>query len=251
MNSLTANFINETQKMLLKSKVWACFIISAIIPVGVALLIALLHNKAGVLAVGPAGFPIFILGLFTSTLLPLFIFMWTADIFAGEVGDRSLKVVMVRPISRFKIYLSKIMALGLSTVLLLAVILIFTLISSILLGGNGHEYLSGVSGGLIAYTAAIVPMLSLAIAASFIAQFLKSSSGALTTSIFVYIAARLLPVVLPSVSKVSLFSYTNWHEMWLGSLAAPEKLLYAFLVMLSSCIILFTLGYYLFDTKEL
>src|ERR1035437_5662875 len=112
MNSLSANFINETQKMLLKSKVLACFIISAIIPVGVALLIALLHNKAGVLAVGPAGFPIFILGLFTSTLLPLFIFMWAADIFAGEVGDRSLKVVMVRPISRFKIYLSKIMALG-------------------------------------------------------------------------------------------------------------------------------------------
>ena len=167
------------------------------------------------------------------------------------MGDRNLKVVMVRPITRFKIYLSKIMALGLSTVLLLALILIFTLISGIFLGGNGSEYLSGLSGGIKAYMAAIVPMISLAIAASFIAQFFKSSSGALTTSIFVYITARLLPVVLPSASKVSLFSYTNWHEMWLGSLAAPEKLLYAFLIMLSSCIILFTLGYYLFDTKEL
>ncbi len=251
MNILQANFINEIQKMFLKSKVLACFIISAIIPVGIALLIALLHNKVGVLAVGPAGFPVFILGLFTSVLLPLFIFMWAADIFAGELGEGNLKIVLVRPISRFKIYLSKIMALGLSIILLLAIILIFTLISGIFLGGSGSDYLVGLGSGLKAYLAATVPMISLAIAAAFIAQFFKSSSGALTTSIFVYIAARVLPVVLPSASKVLLFSYTNWHSMWLGSLAAPEKLLYAFLIMLSSSIILFTSGYYLFDTKEL
>ncbi|PKM78344.1 MAG: hypothetical protein CVU90_02250 [Firmicutes bacterium HGW-Firmicutes-15] len=251
MNVLQANFINETQKMFLKSKVVACFIISAIIPVVIALLVALLHNKVGVLAVGPAGYPVFILGLFTSALLPLFIFMWAADIFAGELGEGNLKIVLVRPISRFKIYLSKTMALGLSTILLLVVILIFTLISGIFLGGSGSDYLAGLGNGLKAYTAAIIPMVSLAIAASFIAQFFKSSSGALTTSLFVYIAARMLPVVLPSAAKVLLFSYTNWHTMWLGSLAAPEKLFYAFLIMLSSCIILFTSGFYLFDTKEL
>jgi ABC-2 type transport system permease protein len=251
MNILQANFINESQKMLLKSKVLACFIISAIIPVVIALLIALLHDKVGVLAVGPAGFPVFILGLFTSVLLPLFIFMWAADIFAGEVGEGNLKIVLVRPISRFKIYLSKIMALSLLTILLLAVVLIFTLISGVFLGGSGSDYLAGLGSGLKAYLAAIVPMISLAIAASFIAQFFKSSSGALTTSIFIYIAARVLPIVSPSAAKVLLFSYTNWHSMWLGSLAAPEKLLYAFLIMISSCIILFTSGFYLFDNKEL
>ncbi len=251
MNILQANLINETQKMFKKSKVVACFIISAIIPVGIALLVALLHEKVGILAVGPAGFPVFILGLFTSILLPLFIFMWAADIFAGEVGEGNLKIVLVRPISRFKIYLSKIMALGLATCSLLAVILIFTLLAGIILGGSGSAYLAGLGNGLKAYLAATVPMVSLAITAAFIAQFFKSSSGALTTAIFIYIAARVLPVVLPAAAKVSLFSYTNWHTMWLGSLAAPEKLIYAFLIMLSSCIIFFTAGFYLFDTKEL
>jgi ABC-2 type transport system permease protein len=251
MNILQANLINETQKMFLKSKVAACFIVSAVIPVGIALLIALLHNKVGILAVGPAGFPVFILGFFTSVLLPLFIFMWAADIFAGELGEGNLKVVLVRPISRFKVYLSKVLALAVSTVLLLAVILITTLLCGIILGGSGSDYLAGLGSGLKAYLVAIIPMVSLAIAAAFIAQFFKSSSGALTTSIFIYIGARVLPVVFPSSSKVLLFSYTNWHTMWLGSFAAPEKLIYAFLIMLSSCIIFFTSGYNLFDIKEL
>lgn len=150
MNSLYANFINETQKMFLKSKVVACFIISAIIPVGLALLIALLHNKVGVLAISTAGLPVFILGLFTSVLLPLFIFMWAADIFAGEVGEGSLKIVLVRPISRFNIYLSKIMALGMSTILLLATIFIFSLLSGLFLGGTArHLLLHKTEGGIL------------------------------------------------------------------------------------------------------
>jgi len=250
MNSLYANFINETQKMSLKSKVLACFIISAVIPVGIALLIALLHSKVGVLAVGTADFPIFILGLFTSLILPLFIFMWAADIFAGEVGEGSLKIVLIRPITRFNIYLGKIMALSLFAILLLAVILIFSLISGIFLGGTGSEYLAGFTSGIKAYILAIVPMISLGITSAFIAQFFKSSSGALTTSILVYIAGKLLPIVYPVASKVLLFSYTNWHVLWQGSSLAPERLLYAFLIMLSTSIILFTSGYYLFDIKE-
>jgi ABC-2 type transport system permease protein len=251
MSLLQANIINEIQKMFLKRKVMACFTISAIIPVGIAFLVALLHSKVGLLAVGPAGFPVFILGLFSSVLLPLFIFMWAADIFAGELGEGNLKIVLVRPISRFKIYLSKIIALGICTILILALILLFSLIAGVFLGGSFNEYLTGLGSGLKAYLAATVPMISLAIAAAFIAQFFKSSSAALTTSIFVYIAARMLPVVFPSANKLLLFSYTNWHTMWLGSLGAPEKLIYAFLIMFSSCIILFTSGFYLFDTKEL
>ncbi len=251
MNSLYANFVNETQKMFLKSKVVVSFIVSAAIPVGIALLVALLHDKVGVLAVGTAGFPIFILSpLFTSLILPLFIFMWAADIFAGEVGEGNLKVVLVRPISRFNIYLSKIMALSMSAILLLATVLLFSLISGMFLGGTGIEYLHGFINGLQAYVLAIVPMVSLAITAAFIAQFFKSSSGALTTSILVYIAGQLLPIVYPMASKVLLFSYTNWHVMWQGGSLAPERLLYAFLIMLSTSIILFTSGYYLFDIKE-
>jgi len=251
MNSLQANFLNESHKLFMKSKVVACFVVAAIIPVIMAFLIALLHSKAGILAVDPAGFPIFILGGFTAILLPLFIFIWAADSFAGEMGENNLKIVLVRPISRFKIYLSKIMSLGLSTIILLLVILLSTLLAGFFLGGNVSSHLSGLGNGIIAYTAAVVPMLSLVISAACIAQFFKSSSGALTTSIFVYIAARLLPMVFPASSKVLLFSYTNWHEMWLGSLAAPEKLIYAFLIMFSSCIIFFALGFYLFDKKEL
>lgn len=250
MNSLYANFINETQKMFLKSKVVACFIVSAIIPVGIALLIGLLRDKVGVLAVGTAGFPIFILGLYTSLILPLFIFMWAADIFAGEVGEVTLKIVLVRPISRFNIYLSKIMALSLATILLLATVLLVSLISGIFLDGTGSQYRAGFINGIQAYILAIVPMVSLGITAAFIAQFFKSSSGALTTAILAYIAGRLLPVVYPVAAKVLLFSYTNWHVMWMGVSLAPERILYAFLIMLSTSIILFTSGYYLFDIKE-
>lgn len=251
MHNLYINILNENQKMLLKKKNMAILVVSALIPALIAVLISTVQNQAGVFVFRFSDYPIFMLGLFTNILLPLFVFMWTADTFAGEVGENTLKIVLVRPITRYKVYISKISAVGVFILITLMVAFISSMLAGFGLGEAASVTVGGLLHGLLIYIVAAVPMLAIAVAAAFIAQFFKGSSGALMTSIFLYLFARMLPMVVPDFAKISLFSYMDWHWLWLGNSVGVDKIGYALLIILSSSIIFFAAGSYLFDTKNL
>jgi hypothetical protein len=249
MNNLFANVNNEMDKMFHKKKTLSLLLVTALIPVGMAMLLLLFKSKVGILGIRAVDFPITILGLFTNLFLPLFVFMWTADSFAGEVGEKTLKLLVLRPISRIKIFTSKILSIGLSVGIFLAILLLLSFVTGLFLGG-GNGWWIGFLNDLKAYFLAIFPMVSLGIVAAFIAQFFKNSSGALTTSIFIYIAAKLLPLVVPNSTKLLLVTYTDWHLLWLGSLPATT-LLISFMFILSYGVIFFSAGLYSFISREL
>jgi ABC-2 type transport system permease protein len=251
MRNLYANTLNETQKILFKRKNMAILAVSALIPALTAGLIILAQNQAQISVFRFSDYPVLVLGLFTNVLLPLFVFMWIADTFAGEFGDNTLKLTLLRPITRYKVYVSKINAAG----ILILITLLVAGISALLAGMILDESVSLTAGELfkilLVYLAATVPLLALAIAAAFIAQFFKGSSGALVTSVFVYLLARALSAAFPGFAKVSLFSYLDWHWLWLGSSLPFDKIGYALLIIFSSSLIFFAAGAYLFDTKNL
>lgn len=250
MNTLLANIANEMEKTFHKKKTLALLLVTALIPVGTALLLFLFKSKVGILGLGATDFPILILGLFTNLFLPLFVFMWAADSFAGEAGERTLKLTLIRPITRTKVFTSKIIGIGLTIGIFLIILFILSLVAGMFLGNAEIGWWVGLFNGIKAYSLAVLPMLALGIAAAFMAQFFRNSSGALTTAIFVYIASKLLPLIIPQSAKLLLTSYTDWHLLWLGPIS-PEKLLYSFLFIFSSGIFFFSAGLYLFDTKEL
>lgn len=250
MNLLIASVLNETEKILRKKKTGVFLLVTVIIPIGTALLFSLLKSRLGLLGLRATDFPLLILGLFTTLFFPLFVFMWTADTFSGEAGDRTLKLVFTRPISRLKVYSSKILAVGLTLLLFLVVLFVLSLGAGLIVGGARGGWLTGFFNSLLSYGVAIWPMLALAIIAAFIAQFFNNSSGALAASILVYIGAKLLPVIIPQSARLLLVSYMDWHLLWLGHVS-PEKLVYSFLFILSYMIIFFPLGYLLFDAKDL
>lgn len=250
MNILLANISNEMEKTFYKKKTLALLLVTALIPVGTAMLLFLFQSKVGILGLRATDFPVFILGLFTNLFLPLFVFMWAADSFAGEAGERTLKLTFVRPITRIKVFTSKIIAIGLVIGIFLAILFILSLTAGMFLGGLNGGWWGGFFNGIKAYSLSVLPMLALGIAAAFFAQFFRNSSGALTASIFVYVTAKLLPLIVPQAAKLLLVSYTDWYLLWLGPVSW-EKLLYSFLFILSSGIIFFSAGFYLFDTKEL
>jgi ABC-2 type transport system permease protein len=249
MNSLYASIVNETEKLLLRKKTVFFLILSAIFPLAAMALIKLFQSKMGFLAVTSTNYPILLLGLFTGFILPLFAFTAAADLFAGELGDKTLKIALTRPITRFKVFLSKSISIGLFIIIILGIVFITSAISGLFLDSNTH--LTGLWQGVLAYIVAAMPMLALGAVAIFLAQFFQSSSGALTTCIFVYIAGKAVPFVAPKLAKVILFSYTNWHMLWLGNSVGAVKLLNIFLLILSYIIIFFSAGYYFFDKRDL
>ena len=249
MNSLQANIKNETEKIILHRRTKVFLIVSALIPIGAATTFSLLQNSLGIFGLTTASFSVMLLGLFTSILLPLFIFAVAADVFAGEVGDKTLKLTLTRPISRWHVFLSKNIAIAVYIGINLGVVLLVSVLAGLFLQGSG-DFSKGLLQTFISYLAAMVPMLSIGIAAVFIAQFFKNASSALFTGVFIYLVGKALAFLYPATARLILFSYTNWHLLWLGSTVGAGRLINGLVVMIAYGILLLSIGFYLFDKTE-
>jgi ABC-2 type transport system permease protein len=97
----------------------------------------------------------------------------------------------------------------------------------------------------------IIPAVVVAILGVFLVQFLKSSSGALITCVLFYIVIRILSLFIAGLNNAIFTSYLNWYSVWYVSGIHLLRTINTFFMILSYGIIFFTVGYYLFDKKEL
>jgi len=247
MNVLKANIINEVQKLFLKKKITVLLIITAIICFLSAFFISSIQAKLVFIAVDSVSFPLMNLSVFTNVFLPLFIFMTVAELFSGELGDKSLKLVLIRPISRLKVYISKNIAVAIYIIINLLVIFIVSTLSGMLLNGKSGFNIPNI---MFAYFIDIIPAVVLALFASFIAQFFKSSSGAIITCILFFILIKILSLFVSGLNNVIFTSYLNWNAIWsIGHFSFLSTVNTLFMI-LSYGVIFFTAGYYFFDKKE-
>ncbi|KLU66085.1 ABC-2 family transporter protein [Desulfosporosinus acididurans] len=246
MDSLKANVINEVRKLFLKKKTLAYLILMAMMSFLTALFISNIQAKLIFIAVNSISYPIMLLAIFTNSFLPLFVFMAASDLFPGEIADRTLKLVLTMPISRFKIYISKLIAISSYALLNFCVIFFVSLLSALCL----NIKITSITNVALSYLADLVPALILVIFASFIVQFFRSGSTALISSIFIFIAVKTLSLFNTLVNNNLFTTYLNWSSLWLASGTNPFRELNLLLLLLAYGIIFFTAGYYLFDRNE-
>ncbi|MEW9702161.1 ABC transporter permease subunit [Paenibacillus sp. SI8] len=249
MHSLTANVWNETIKITAKKKTLFFLAATLLLPVLAGVLLSRFQIGIGIGAIASQDFPIVMLGLFTSIFLPLFVFMGAADVFSGEMGDRTMKITLTRPITRFKVFASKQIALSLYIALYLIAGLLASILSALFFqhfGGFGT-----VINWILAYASAFVPLLVLSITAVCMSQFFSSSSSALTVSILLYLAFKVAAFFIPQIATYSPTAYTDWHMLWIGSSMAIGKISSIFMFLIACSILFFTAGFYLFDKKEI
>jgi ABC-2 type transport system permease protein len=249
MHSLYANLRNETEKLWTRRITKGFLLLTLLLPVISAILLAALQNNIGVIGGLGSNLPMLMLSLFTFALLPLFLFVTAADSFTGEVAARTLKLVLLRPITRAKVFASKVLAIAVYIAVHLGALWIASVLSGSFIPGGD------VTGGLLdsiqAYTASFLPMIAIGLITVLIAQCFNNSTGAMALIIFIYAAAKFIPFIVPQVSMWSVFSYTNWYVMWVGNGASISKLLNSFVLLLAYCIMAYTAGLIIFDRKHL
>jgi ABC-2 type transport system permease protein len=247
MPSFYATLRNELIKLYYKKKTVVFLIFSALLPIIAALLIGKLQGIIGI-STTSEGFSINVLDIFTLFILPLFIFLLASDLFPGEISAHNMKLTLLRPVSRLKVFLAKTTALALCIALLLLIIgIINTLCGAIF---SDIQFVGGGFNIIKAYLAAFFSMSAIGIAAIFISQFFSRSSSALIFLIILFAVAKLLPVFFHSATYFSLAAYTDWHLLWIGHVVSVKARLTSLLFLLSSSVLLFSLGYYVFDKKE-
>lgn len=244
--SLYASTHNEAAKLLGQTKTKLAIALTALIPVPAALLLG--NWQTGVGATLSHDLPQLMLSLFTTALLPLFLFMAAAESFSGEFADRTIKLVLLRPVSRAKVHASKVLALLLYAASLLALLWLVSLAAGLAL--HTKAAIAGMFDSIVAYTTAFVAMAAIVSAASFVAQWLRSGVGALALCVVLYLGSKLLPLFFPGAAAWSFVSYTNWHTLWIGGAADTGKLLQLFVLLLSSSMISYTAGWFLFERKQ-
>jgi len=246
MDSLYANIQNELQKLFAKKKIAAFLIILGVICFLLAFFITSIQSKLIFISMSSVSFPLMVLSIFTNTVLPLFIFMATAEMFSGEVADKTLKLVLTMPISRLKIYISKIIAIGIYIFINLLVLFLVSTISALFLNLGSIS----IFHVILSYLIDTIPALIVGIFAAFVAQFFKSSSSALVSSILLFLAIRVVALINTGLNNNIFTSYLNWYSLWFRSGVNFLRTGYIFLLLLSYGIIFFTMGYFMFDRKE-
>ncbi|USG65025.1 ABC transporter permease [Brevibacillus ruminantium] len=248
MQLLYASTLNEAEKLLWQKKTKVVLLLSMLVPVISAMLLSRFQSNTGIAFGAGTAFPLLMLNLFTTVLLPLFLFMTVADMFAGEAASRALKNVLVRPISRVKIFTSKLLAMALFLFVQLAIIWVSSTLAGLFL--DSSAVFSGFLESAGAYLAASLPLMAMGLFAVLLSLCWHSSVGAYASCMVVYLAAKLLPYLFPQAATWSFFSYTDWHMMWIGNAASFQTLFPVFVFLLSNCIMGYTAGWYLFERKQ-
>lgn len=249
-NNLLITVFNESEKIFRRKRTMVFLISTILIPVGILLAVILLQNKTGILAITSGQFPYLVLNLFANILLPLFIFAITADLFAGELQDRTLKLALTQPITRSGVYLAKVMSVIVFIIVSLGLLLIVSLSASVFLDGV-QRLISELPQIILSYAVTLIPMALVCVTGVFIAQFFKNGGSALTMSVFVFLGFKAAVLVFPSVSQLLPFSYNDWYLFWLNGTLGLTKLFYSFIVMFSYVLIFSAIGSYLFEKKNI
>ncbi|MFC3800236.1 ABC transporter permease [Cohnella sp. GCM10012308] len=248
MNSLYANARNETERLWRRRKTKGFALVAALLPLLSAWALRALPEGALQSALG-GDLAMLMLRLLTLILIPLFLMMTAADLFAGEAADGTLKLTLLRPVTRAKVYASKIFALSLFAAALLAIGWIVSTAAGVFVAGA--EAADGIAESLKAYAVSWLPMIAIGLLASVVGLLVRSIAGGMAIMLLVYLAAGLLPFLFPQASIWSVVAYAEWHVRWSGAGAPVGSLVRAAGILLAYCIMAYTAGVVLLERKQL
>lgn len=244
MNQIKAVFLNETDKIFSRTKYRVLLILSGVLCILISV-IAKFANTTVNLSI--SNLPLNILSLFIYTILPLMIFMATADLFTSEQESGSIKAVMTRPVDHISIFGSKVLAILAYCGAALGICFVIGSIVAMLTSGMSPL---DIVRTMLAYFISLLPMLTFILFSAFISQVVKSSSGATILSVFGYILFIAIGTVFPALYPVLFTSYTGWYKLFIGAFIPIRTVFNIAALLIAYSLLLFAAGGTLFRRKE-
>lgn len=246
MRVLVLNTKSEFIKLINKKKYFVITILSALIGLlrlGGSMLIAKVSQGELVIK---GNLTASMLSFVTDILVPLVVFMAVTDLFSSEMQEDTFKASLMRPLTRFKVMLSKcagVWILSCAVMLVMFVVcFIMQLASSNGLGGTWHM--------LLAYLIDMIPVIALIGVALLINVISKSPTLAMLLCIVVYIFFKYLNLYVSPYGQMIFTAYSQWHKIWLGSTLPVGALTSKLGILFGSVLILYITSYIIIDRKD-
>lgn len=246
MRVLLLNTKSELLKLLNKKKYLVITILSALIclmRLGGSMLVAKVSRGELVIK---ANLISSMLSFVTDILVPLIVFMAVTDLFASEIQEDTFKASLMRPLTRFKVMLSKCAGVWLLSCAVMLVMFMICFVMQ-LVSGNG---LGGAWYMLSAYLLDMIPVIALIGTALLINVISKSPTLAMLLCIVVYIFFKYLNLYVSPFGQMVFTAYSQWHKIWLGSTLPIGALASKLGILFGSVLILYTSSYIILERKD-
>ncbi|MZQ82689.1 ABC transporter permease subunit [Paenibacillus sp. 5J-6] len=250
MEGFKAAFINESVKLLKKKKMMAAVILSILAVLVGQIAVTTIKHGLGLRVVGSVEFPIVVLSFITYTLLPLFAIFVAIDMFNGESSSNTMKITLLRPVSRFGVFSAKVLNLA----LFIAGNLLFVMILSLLAGfifNPSSASVAGIMKVVLSYGLTFFPVFVFALIVVLLSNVIQGGLAVFFLAILVFIVFNSVGIVFSSYSSFFITSMFDWYTLWISESINVFKIFRQILIMSGCGMMLFTTGYYLFDRKDI
>lgn len=250
MESFKASLFNEIEKMYRKKKATLIVILSVGIIAFVQLISTAVRSGFGIIWNTSSVFPITVLSAFSNTILPLFTALVVIDAFTGEFSHNTMKIAVTKPVSRFKVYLSKLTATAFFVLINLLIVMILSTIAGVLFNADSMSFI-GILRIFLSYIVTLVPIMAFAVIIAFFANIFKSSAIVFFVSIILFIVSNVLALVFSGSAGIFITSALDWYKLWIADFLPFGRILSQLALMAGYILIFFTAGYYKFDKRDL
>jgi ABC-2 type transport system permease protein len=244
MKALILNTGSELKKLLMKKKYLVLTVLGAIIcilRIGGNVLVSKITGGEVVIK---SNLIMEMVGFIFDILVPLIIFM--TDLFASEVQEDSMKASLLRPLTRFKVMTSKSLAVFVLGCMVTLAMFVISLIVQIVSGNS----LRSVPTTFAAYLIDMIPLIAIVSMALLINMISKSPTLAMLLCIVVYVFFKYLNYYITPVGQMVFTAYSQWHKIWIGNVLPFTALISKIGILFGSILILYTLSYIIFDSKD-
>jgi len=251
MKALGAAYLNELTKLRSRKK----YIVFLIIGLAICIIWTLLgnlisrvvqNNMSMSIVLSPT--PMGVLPLFLHVLLPFLIFMAVTDLFTVEASDNTMKALLILPVERWKLYLSKLFAVISYVALYLIEIFVVASVCQLLFGKG--ETVTTILAAAASYALILIPLFVLTCFASLISLLGKSGTLTMLLLIVAYLAMCVLPILIPATGPLLFTSYLGFYRLFIGAVPAMGRLINMLLIVLSSGAVFFFASSIIFDKKS-
>lgn len=247
MRRLVLFTANEYVKLFYQTKTKILLALSVLSTVAIGIVSFLISNNTGVQMVVPERFPVFVLELLTSFVLPVLTIFIGSELLSSEFKDGTIKNLFALPISKSIIYIGKIFAGAIEIGIYILIIGVSSLAVSVAV--NGTEAFGNLGGLIISYLGAFAFLVMILIITSFITLLVGSPGMAIVTNLFIWFGTGVVGIFLTNVRGFLPTSFVNWYQPLVNgvnSAMALPPLLY----MISYCVIFIIAGMMIFERKE-
>ncbi|WP_105617088.1 ABC transporter permease [Vallitalea okinawensis] len=215
MNTFLPTVKNECMKLFARKRTKVFILILALLTVLLVVLQYTANSFLGFNIIQSDQLAKTIIELMFMFIVPLFTFILGVDSFASEKSQGTLKILLTSPVSRIKLYFSKLVALTIANLLMVFSILIVAIIGSAFSASDA--FFSGTIEAFITCILVIIPLGLISAWGLLIGQLFSNGSMAIGLGVLGLFLINVGQVFIDKLYVLSPLTYMDFYSPLMNS----------------------------------